>query len=389
MRRQGYRLDVHEEATSLCPYRNCRGSTGAHYFLRERPHRAVPRLHRSLTRSSSPTLHYEHALLPHVPWIFTLHAPLRPDGARPDLGAEQQRAQRVRPHAGPPVLAAPPAPGRRGGHAGRRMVARMKATALYDRAVVVVMADHGVSFRVGATDRRTIVPGTPRTSRPIPLFIKVPRQRRGRIDRSPDPHLRRPAHDGAADRPAVPRGLTGGRPGAPRRPATGPGEDPLPRAPRPLHLSERPAGGRTARRAPQDRPLRRGRRSLYASGRTAAARPGARCPVGAADGCGRRSTTRTTAGTSGTPRSSRPTSRAGSGAAPRSRRDVAVAMNGRIRGVSRSVRIRGQPESTTRAARPPRSFGRNRRCASPCPRSLDARQACSAGASMVRPSQLA
>ena len=39
------------------------------------------------------------------------------------------------------------------------MVAQMRRTGLYDRALVVVMADHGVSFRVGATDRRTIVPG--------------------------------------------------------------------------------------------------------------------------------------------------------------------------------------------------------------------------------------
>ena len=46
------------------------------------------------------------------------------------------------------------------------------------------MADHGVSFRVGATDRRTIVPANARDIAPVPLFIKFPRQRRGRIDRS-------------------------------------------------------------------------------------------------------------------------------------------------------------------------------------------------------------
>ena len=64
------------------------------------------------------------------------------------------------------------------------MVAQMKRTGLWDRALVVVMADHGVSFRVGATDRRTIVPANAMDIAPVPMFIKFPRQRRGRIDRS-------------------------------------------------------------------------------------------------------------------------------------------------------------------------------------------------------------
>jgi len=49
---------------------------------------------------------------------------------------------------------------------------------------VVVMADHGVAFNVGAIDRRTLVPSNVASIAPVPLFVKRPRQRRGRIDRA-------------------------------------------------------------------------------------------------------------------------------------------------------------------------------------------------------------
>jgi hypothetical protein len=64
------------------------------------------------------------------------------------------------------------------------LIARMRRTGLWDRAILVVMADHGVSFLRGATDRRTIVPANARDIAPIPLFVKYPGQGRGRIDRS-------------------------------------------------------------------------------------------------------------------------------------------------------------------------------------------------------------
>ena len=51
MHRNGYRLHVHEEATSLCPYRDCRRRFGAHYFLaRDR----ITRFGSSSARSGRP-----------------------------------------------------------------------------------------------------------------------------------------------------------------------------------------------------------------------------------------------------------------------------------------------------------------------------------------------
>ena len=59
------------------------------------------------------------------------------------------------------------------------VIDRLKETGMYRRAMVVVMADHGVSFRMGSTDRRTIVPANARDIAPIPLFVKYPKQRAG------------------------------------------------------------------------------------------------------------------------------------------------------------------------------------------------------------------
>lgn len=182
---QRYRLHVHEEATDLCPYRNCRRTMGAREFL------ANDRLGRfrdfiaDLKPSAAPTLFYEHTLLPHVPWIFlpstrrfnrTVRGPISglnsSDRSVFDRTLVRQSWQRhlLQVGAVDTLLG--------------EMVAQMKRTGLWDRALVVVMSDHGVSFRVGATDRRTIVPANAKDIAPVPVFIKFPGQRRGRIDRT-------------------------------------------------------------------------------------------------------------------------------------------------------------------------------------------------------------
>jgi hypothetical protein len=138
-----------------------------------------------LKPSGRPALFYEHALLPHVPWIFlpstrrfnrTVLGPISGLNSSdrsvfdPTLVRQSWQRHLLQTGAVDTLLG--------------EMVAQMRATGLWDRAVVVVMADHGVSFRVGATDRRTIVPANAKDIAPVPLFIKFPGQRRGRIDRS-------------------------------------------------------------------------------------------------------------------------------------------------------------------------------------------------------------
>ncbi len=185
LRRQGYRLDVHEEASDLCPYRSCRRTQTAREFLSNDRIKRVRDFIATLKPERRPTLFYEHVLLPHVPWIFlpstrrfdrTVLGPIEGLNSSErsvfDRTLVRQSWQRhlLQVGAVDTLLG--------------EMVAQMKRTGLWDRAVVVVMADHGVSFRVGATDRRTIVPANAKDIAPVPLFIKFPRQRRGRIDRS-------------------------------------------------------------------------------------------------------------------------------------------------------------------------------------------------------------
>ncbi|MGI8846389.1 MAG: sulfatase-like hydrolase/transferase [Thermoleophilaceae bacterium] len=182
---RGYHLEVQEEATSLCSYRGCRRRHDAHYFLSRNRLGRFKQYVRGIGNPATPTLYYKHALLPHVPWIFTpslrrydenVLGPITglnsSDRSVFDKTLVQQSWQRhlLQVGAADSLLG--------------RVIARMKQTGIYDRAAFVIMADHGVSFRVGATDRRTIVPANTFDIAPIPLFMKAPRQRRGRIDRS-------------------------------------------------------------------------------------------------------------------------------------------------------------------------------------------------------------
>jgi hypothetical protein len=60
----------------------------------------------------------------------------------------------------------------------------LQKTDLYDRSLVIVVADHGVSFKPGER-RRGITPGNVGDIGPVPLIVKRPNQERGRVvDRS-------------------------------------------------------------------------------------------------------------------------------------------------------------------------------------------------------------
>jgi hypothetical protein len=62
-----------------------------------------------------------------------------------------------------------------------RMLERLRATSLYDKALVVVTADHGVSFVAGAL-RRGPTRETIADIARVPLFVKFPGQTEGRVD---------------------------------------------------------------------------------------------------------------------------------------------------------------------------------------------------------------
>jgi Sulfatase len=139
---------------------------------------------RSIRPSSRPALDFKHVLLPHVPYEYLPdgHAYERGGGRPPGLAGPQGARdpflveQRYQRH----LLQV--------GYTDRllgRLIARLRETGLWNRALVVVAADHGVSFRVGQEDGRSVTPENVEDIAPVPLFIKSPGQRQGRITTRP------------------------------------------------------------------------------------------------------------------------------------------------------------------------------------------------------------
>ncbi len=132
-------------------------------------------------RGSRPPFLFLHTSLPHVPWRFL------PDGRQyavpapsiPGLvegawtGPQWQVDQAYARH----LLQAQYADRLLGG-----LLERLRTTGIYDRALVVLVADHGVSFRAGDR-RRTPTPTNLHDVASIPLLIKTPGQEAGSVRR--------------------------------------------------------------------------------------------------------------------------------------------------------------------------------------------------------------
>ncbi|MBO4206638.1 sulfatase-like hydrolase/transferase [Micromonospora echinofusca] len=127
-----------------------------------------------LRPSNRPTLHFLHLLMPHSPWAYL------PSGARydapedlPNDGAGWLDLARQRHLA-------------QVGYTDRLIgetLRVLRATGLYDDALLVVTADHGVSFTAGAQGRgMDAVRGAAGEVLRVPLFVKEPGQRAGRMD---------------------------------------------------------------------------------------------------------------------------------------------------------------------------------------------------------------
>jgi hypothetical protein len=180
-----YRLHVAEEVSDMCPRRLCPGSRpqngrSIRHKLAGGRGKRVDRWVRGIRRSSKPTFHFDHALLPHAPWRYL------PSGHSFADGRTQKRYswnlqhfsrwlvnQSYQRH----LLQV--------GYTDRllgRALARLRSTGLYDRSLVVVTADNGESFgRLGnghEFNRKNAI-----DIALTPLLIKLPNQRTARIVR--------------------------------------------------------------------------------------------------------------------------------------------------------------------------------------------------------------
>lgn len=125
------------------------------------------------------TLYFIHMILPHVPWRYL------PSGKRyvgdtrvlPGLDDKWWSDDSFLPeqaHARYLLQV---------GFTDRTLgliIARLHETGLYDRALMVVLADHGVSFQP-EEPRRNASPANLHDIAFMPLFVKLPGQRRGRV----------------------------------------------------------------------------------------------------------------------------------------------------------------------------------------------------------------
>jgi Sulfatase len=239
---KSHRLNVDEEATSVCPRDLCKSSLGDEAYPKRMSSMAEdlglvwlhvvspPRIENDLTSVSEnwgnfgggdqtevqapssssgvntranlnrgraarfqawmqhivpghrPALNFKHTLMPHVPWQYL------PSG----------RMYRRQPNDAVPALSnqAYKDTGQldvllqrhflQTGFADyelQQLWKRLKAEGLWDKSLIVVAADHGVAFP-HARERRRLSRQTAREIAPIPLFIKAPGQKAAKVDKS-------------------------------------------------------------------------------------------------------------------------------------------------------------------------------------------------------------
>jgi Sulfatase len=131
-----------------------------------------------------PRLHLLHTLLPHVPFQYLPSGRFYRETAEQALpgleGRQSYGIQFVVEQAYQRHLLQLRATDRLLG----RLLDRLHEVGIYDRAVIALVADHGMSFRVGH-GRRLVRRGNVADIAPVPFFLKAPGQHRGRISDKP------------------------------------------------------------------------------------------------------------------------------------------------------------------------------------------------------------
>jgi hypothetical protein len=154
------------------------------YVTGERPRQLV-RFIKSIDYSEQPALYYLHIVIPHEPWRYL------PTGKEYTQPAEYKRIRGLSEFGhgetwSSDEWAVVQAYQRylfQVGFVDRLLGAiidRIRAVGLYDRSLIVVTADHGISFRPD-DKRRPITKTNYQDIMPIPLLIKVPNQHEGVI----------------------------------------------------------------------------------------------------------------------------------------------------------------------------------------------------------------
>jgi hypothetical protein len=179
-----------EVAEPVSEARRDRSSVDLEVLETSRPAGLAGLLH-TFEADQPPTLHYLHLLLPHTPFtrLSTGEVYDADDDVRevnPVTGGAD--ADRRGPAAWPANLDRQRLVHQVGYLDGLigELVDRLERSGLYDDALIVVTADHGLAFEPGQSARGLGTDPVTDTSAPdlawVPLFVKAPGQREGRVD---------------------------------------------------------------------------------------------------------------------------------------------------------------------------------------------------------------
>jgi hypothetical protein len=182
----GYDVNAAESLSPVCPPSICASSTPPTSVLDRLRGNGRPERMRdwaaSIHPGSRPALHVHHALLPHEPWIYLPSGRQSRPGGKDPVGAINRpigfHDPQLTDHNHLRHLLQVGSVDRDLGV----LLRRLRQTGLLHRSILVVVADHGYSFEVGAPDRRQVTESNIAQIAPVPFFVKAPGQREGRVD---------------------------------------------------------------------------------------------------------------------------------------------------------------------------------------------------------------
>jgi hypothetical protein len=185
----GYDVVKVESGSAVCPPWICIGArTRRPGVLRRLAGGGRPaRLHRwigSIRRRERPTFYFHHALLPHEPWLYLPSGrQSRPAGEDPIRGINRPAGFHDRGLTDHNHLRHLLQVGFADRELGRVMD-RLRRTGLYDESLLIVVADHGYSFELDVVGRRQVRETNIDEIALVPFFVKLPGQTEGALDDS-------------------------------------------------------------------------------------------------------------------------------------------------------------------------------------------------------------
>ena len=176
-------LNVYQSVTKLCPKGVCTNAGPLYLRLVDRQVQRFEEFIEASVSSTNPALHFTHLLLPHRPWGLAPDLRIAPDlvqfvDTRSERLVDRRRdnyQSMLRQYVATDTLLL-------------EFINKLKASPNWDNTMVVVTADHGITFVPGESYRDKINvnnPGTLEDIYRVPLFIKYPQQNKSAISDCP------------------------------------------------------------------------------------------------------------------------------------------------------------------------------------------------------------